>query len=244
MKLDARFVCGKCGRGSHAWVTFSDSQTNYLFEPTARRGKKLSRLQILMYKPDFSISVREGRLVYYRHEPRDDIPTSPNRLAITVELVCLLVFSLIRLPGYIVKWAARWRWSQDYKWQQILVTVNDLLPESEDLIHRLLESGIPVSSGFDYPTKPRVPKKGLITFGTDIPPERIRDIIRAVGDFVDFIQIKNDTVSTVYIGFYRSRIADEEPMAELTPELKAVLLSSNLSAAALRATIASGASEP
>ncbi len=239
MKLDARFVCGKCGHGSHAWVTFSDSQAHYLFEPTALRSKKLSRLQILKYKPDFSISVRDGRLAYHRHEPRDHIPTSPEMRAIAVELVYLLVVYLIRLPWSLVKWAARWRWSRDYKWQQILVTVNELLPDSEDLIHRLLESGIPISSGLDYPAQPRVPRKSLMIFGTDIPPERIRDIIRAAGHLIDFVQIRNDTVSTVYIGFHRSRIADEEPMAALTPELKAVLLSSNLSAAALRTTIAS-----
>ncbi|MEA2559241.1 MAG: hypothetical protein QOH06_745 [Acidobacteriota bacterium] len=242
MKLDARFVCGKCGRGSHAWVTFSDSQTNYLFEPTALRSRKLSCVQILKYKPEFSVSARDGRLVYHRHEPRRYRPTSSEMLALAVELVRVLAFSLMHLPWHLVRRAARWRRSQDLKWQEIPVAVNDLLADSEHLIHRLLESGIPVSGGFDDPRKTPEPEKRLLTFGMGVPPERIRDVVRAAGDFVDLVRITTDTSSIVSIGFHRHRIADE-PMAELTPELKAVLLSEDLSAAALRAAIASRALE-
>jgi hypothetical protein len=234
MKLDARFVLGQCGRGGHAWVTFADSQTHYLFEPTAPRRPKLSRLDLLRYKPECSIAVCGGRLVYHRHEPRVYKLTTSDLL----ELARSLPLSLICLPWYLVKWAARWMRSRDLKWQEITVTVDNSLPDSEPLIHRLLESGIPVSGEIEDPSKPPARKKRLAVFGDNVPPERIRDVIHAAGDYLDLIQITEHASSIVYIGRPRSRAIDE-PMAELTPELKAVLLKPKLSTEALRARIAS-----
>lgn len=243
MGLDARLVFGNCrggDRNNHAWVMFSDSQAHYLLEPTAPRRRKLSFLKVLMYKPSQSVSLREGELVLHDHEPRDPSGhrwTTSEIFSTFVRLPVLLFFQLLCLPWRLVKrTASRMKARKGDRWQEIVVTVNDTLPGSEELIFRLLESGIPVSESEDLgsrPTKPLAQRKRLVTFGRGLPPERIRDVLRAAGDCVDFVQITNEFVTLVYLG------ADwiTGPEAELTPELRAALLRSNLSMADLWATI-------
>jgi len=243
MKLDARLVFGKSGRGKHAghaWVTFSDSRAHYLLEPTARLRRKLSRADILGYEPASSVSLRERELVYHVHEPRDGRPT-PSEVLPTLVRLLLSIFSFLCLPWFLVKEIVRKVKEMEIgRWQEIVVTCNDKLPGSDDLIYRLLESGIPVT---EQPnprlSKPLPQGKRLVTLGGGIPPERIREVLRAAGDCVDFVQITNDSVPVVYVGPYR--ITDYGPMAELTPELRAALLSSNLSTTDLHAKIASHA---
>lgn len=106
MGLEARLVLGRVGRDRHAWVTFSDSERHYIFEPTIRRRRKLSRLEISIYEPDVSISLRENGIVCYRHEPRD-YRLSPSEALIFVGLLPLFVFRLILLPWNLVKKSAR-----------------------------------------------------------------------------------------------------------------------------------------
>ena len=241
MGLDARFVLGRCGRGdrpNHAWVTFSDSQTHYLFETTSRRRRKLSRLEILRYKPSHSVSLREGKLVWHDHEPRSHRWTTPELFATFARLPVLLFFDLLLLPGRLVeRIAGRIKARKGDRWQEIVVTVNDKLPGSEELICRLLESGIPVNEELhSHPTKPLAQGKRLVTFGRGLPPERIRDVLRAAGDCVDFVQITTEFVTLVYLGAYR--VTNDGPEAELTPELRVALLQSNLSTADLWAMVA------
>lgn len=241
MGLDARLVLGNWGNGdriNHVWVTFSDSQAHHLFEPTARRRRKLSRTEILQYRPSQSVSLREGELIWHDHEPRDHRWTAPEIFALFARIPALLFFSLLRLPGRLVKRiAGRIKARKGDRWQQIVITVNDQLPGSEELIWRLLESGIPVSEEpHSHPQKPLAQGKRLVTFGRGLPPERIRDVLRAAGDCVDFVQIMTAFVTLVYLGAYR--VTDDGPEAELTPELRAALLRSNLSTADLWATVA------
>jgi len=238
MGLDARLVLGRYGRTGHVWVTFSDSQAHYLFEPTARRRTKLSRLEILEYHPEQSVLLRDGELVWHDHEPRDHRRTTAGLFAILTRISVLLFFSLLRLPGRLVKGiAGRIKARKGDRWKKVMVTVNDKLPGSEELIWRLLESGIPVSEELpSHPAKPLAQGKRLVTFGRGLPPERIRDVLRAAGDCVDFIQITTEFVTLVYLGAYR--VTDDGPEAELTSELRAALLRSNLSIADLWATVA------
>lgn len=241
MGFDARLVLGRCGRGdraNHAWVTFSDLQAHYLFEPTSRRRRKLSRLEVLLYEPSQSVSLREGELVWHDHEPREHRWTAPELFAVFARIPVLLFFYLLRLPWRLVKGiAGRIKARKGDRWQEIVITVNDKLPGSEELICRLLESGIPVSEElYPHPTKPLAQGKRLVTFGRGLPPERIRDVLRAAGDCVDFVQITNEFVTLVYLGAYRA--TDDGPEAELTPELRAALLHSTLSTADLWAKVA------
>lgn len=243
MGLDARLVLGRCGRGKrvdHAWVTFSNSQAHYLLEPTSRRSRKLSRLKILRYEPSQSVSLRDGELVWHAHEPRDrdDLWTTSELFATFFCFPLFLFFYLLLLPWRLVKGiAGRMKARKGDRWQDIVVTVNDKLAGSEELICRLLESGIPVSEEpHSRSMKPLAQGKRLVTFGRGLPPERIRDVLRAAGDCVDFVQITNEFDALVYLGAYR--ITDDGPEMELTPELRAVLLSSNLSTVDLWATVA------
>lgn len=240
MGLDARLVLGRCGRGdrsNHAWVTFSDSQAHYLLEPTSRQHRKLSRLKILLYEPSRSASLRDGKLVWHVHEPRDARWTTSELFAVIVRVPVLLFFYLLLLPWRLVKGiAGRMKAGKGDRWQDIVVTVDDKLPGSEELICRLLESGIPVNEEPSRSMKPLAQGKRLVTFGRGLPPERIRDILCAAGDCVNFVQITNEFVTLVYLGAFR--ITNDAPEAELTPELRAVLLRSNLSTDDLWATVA------
>lgn len=110
MGLEARLVVGRVGRGRHAWVTFSDSERHYIFEPTIRRRRKLSRLELLIYEPDVSISFHENTIVCYRHKSRDYRLSPSEALVLVVGFLPLLIFRLILLPWDLVKKAARLVW--------------------------------------------------------------------------------------------------------------------------------------
>ncbi|HYQ84998.1 MAG TPA: hypothetical protein VEP28_13460 [Rubrobacter sp.] len=196
-------------------------------------------MEILRYEPSQSVSLREGELIWHHHEPRKNHPwTTPELFAAFARISVLLFFYLLRLPWRLVKRIAGLiKARKSDKWQEIAITVNDKLPGSEELICRLLESGIPVSEELHpHPTRPLAQGKRLVTFGRGLPPERIRDVLRAAGDCVDFVQVTNEFVTLVYLGAYRA--TDDGPEAKLTPELRAALLHPTLSTADLWATVA------
>lgn len=108
MGSDARFVLGRVGYGRrfHAWVSFVEDGTHYLFEPLSAGYRKLTRLSVLMHEPELSVAYENGKLVYRQHAPRDYRPSFGESVSLAAEWVPIFlarsILALLSLPWRLV----------------------------------------------------------------------------------------------------------------------------------------------